>query len=397
MTSSHSRAARVEQPRRSRWPLVLLALAVIIAAWLIFGRPSSKPPPRGPGGIPVAAEAAKRGNMDVTLEALGTVTPVYTVTVASRVAGELTQVAYHEGQMVKKGDLLAIVDPRPYQAALLQAQGALAKDQANLENALVDLKRYEDAFKQHAIPQQQLAAQQAAVDEDKASITADQGNLAAANVNLAYTRIVSPIDGRVGLRQVDPGNIVPADGTAPIVTITQIRPITVVFYLAEDDLGDFAGEGMANAPLRVDALDRDLTKVLATGKLIAIDNQINTSTGTVKGRAQFANTHSELFPNQFVNVRVHIKTLQGVTLIPTAAIQRNGDASFVYVIVGGKAQSRAIKIIDTERDSTAVTGVNPGDLLVTDGFDRLQNGTAVQVRPPAGAAAGKHPSPSPGS
>ncbi|MGH7995669.1 MAG: efflux RND transporter periplasmic adaptor subunit [Opitutaceae bacterium] len=387
MTEPPTPPGRPVRPRRRRWLAAAILIAAGVVAWIIWGVPGARKAPTGSRGIPVAAQAAWRGNLDVTLEALGTATPVHTVTVASRVAGELIEVDYKQGREVRKGELLAVIDPRPYQAAVLQAEGQLEKDQATLKNAQVDLVRYQDAYRQHAVSEQQVATQQATVEQDEGATKVDRGNLDAANVNLAYTRIVSPIDGRVGLRLVDSGNLVPANGTTGIATVTQLQPMTVIFNLAEDDLDQFAGEGTTGKPLQVDALDRDLGKVLATGRLIAIDNQIDTATGTVKGRAVFDNRHNELFPNQFVNVRLHVRTLTGATLVPTAAIQRNGSAAFVYVIVGGKAVSHAVQIVQTEGDTSAVTGVNPGDLLVTDGFDRLQNGASVVVRKPAAAPA----------
>lgn len=366
-------------------PLPLLFL--VCAAAIVPGCSRAPSRPAGGGGIPVSAESARQGDLPITIVALGTVTPVYTVNVESRVAGELIDVDYSEGQMVKKNQLLATVDPRPYQALVLQAQGALARDQAMLKNARLDLARYQDAYRKHAIPEQELATQQATVEQDEGVVKADQGNADAAQVNLDYTRILSPIDGRVGLRLVDPGNIVQANGTTPIVTVAELQPITVEFELAEDDLSQLSGADVFGGHLRVDALDREQQRVLATGQLIAIDNEINPATGTVKGRARFDNAHQELFPNQFVNVRLYVKTLQGVILVPSAAIQRNGSASYVYVIQNGKAMSQAVRILATERETTAVTGVNAGDLLVTDGFDRLQNGSKVVVRQPAKGAA----------
>jgi len=344
-----------------------------------------------PAGIPVSTGTARLGDIDIFLDALGTVTPVYTVTVTSRVAGELTRVCFTEGQMVRKNDLLGVIDARPYEAALLQAQGQLARDQALLKNARIDLSRYQKAFEQHAIPEQQLATQEALVEQFDGVVKLDQGNLAAAQVNVDYTRIVSPIDGRVGLRSVDPGNIVQADGTAGLATITQLQPITVIFNIAEDDLSKVAEQVGAGRTLRVDALDRSLQHKLAEGTLLTLDNQINPATGTVRGRATFPNTRSELFPNQFVNARLLIKTLSQVDLVPSAAIQRNDAATFVYVVQpDSTVKYRDVKVVASDGEAAAVTGVQPGEQLVTDGFDRLQAGTKVAVRaaaaPPAPAA-----------
>jgi multidrug efflux system membrane fusion protein len=360
----------------------MIVVCGCFAGWLIFHLLSNhKAAAPAPAGIPVSANTVKRGSIDLSLDALGTVTPVYTVTVTSRVAGELTEVDYQEGQMVKKNDLLAVIDPRPYDALLLQAQGQLARDQALLKNANLDLTRYQNAYQENAIPQQQLATQQALVEQDEGVVKLDEGNLASAQVNVDYTRIVSPIDGRIGLRGVDPGNIVAANGTTALTTITQLQPITVIFTLAEDDLDQVAAETGAGHVLRVDALDREQLHTLAHGTLISLDNQINPTTGTVRARATFPNLKNELFPNQFVNARLYVKTLSNVDLVPTAAIQRNLDAAFVYVVqADNTVKSADVKITATEGELSAVTGVKPGDQVVTDGFDKLQSGVKVAVR-----------------
>ena len=332
-------------------------------------------------GLPVTAAAAKRGNLNVYLDAIGTVTPVSTVTVTSRVAGELTEVDFQEGQIVKKGDLLAVVDPRPYQAAVLQAEGQLARDQALLKNARLDLARYQEAYREHAIPEQQVATAEATVEQDEGVVRLDQGTLDAAQVNLDYTRIVSPIDGRVGLRMVDSGNIVQANGTVALATLTQLQPITVIFTIAEDHLSEVVEQMRGGQPLGVLALDRSQAKKLAEGTLLTIDNQIDTTTGTVKAKAIFPNLQNELFPNQFVNARLRLRTLDQVVIIPAAAIQLNDAQSFVYVVrPDGTVQSREVKVTATEGESAAVTGVEPGENLITDGFDRLQDGIKVSIR-----------------
>ena len=387
---------------KNHWPAVVAIVGVLLCAailYKLFSKPKAKPP--APAAIPVSAALAKTGDIDIYLDALGIVTPVSTVTLTSRVAGELTEVDYKEGQPVKKGDLLAVVDPRPYQAMLVQAEGQLARDEAMLKNARLDLVRYQNAFEQHAIPQQQLATQQALVDQDAGVVQLDQGNLASAQVNVDYTRIVSPIDGRVGLRGVDPGNIVTAEGTTALATITQLQPITVIFNISEDDLGQVTEQTSAGQSLRVDALDRAQQHKLAQGNLITVDNQINPATGTVRARATFPNLRNELFPNQFVNARLLVRTLAKVELVPAASIQRNNDAAFVYVVQpDGTVKSRDVKVLATESGITAVTGVKDGEQLVTDGFDKLQSGSKIVVRDPQAAAADSTqgaPAPSPAS
>ncbi len=364
------------------WIIAAIVLAAGMGVWFLWHAVfTSKPKPSGPQAIPVATAPVTLGNIDVYLDALGTVTPVYTVTVVSRVAGQITEVRFKEGQIVKKDDLLAVIDPRPYTAVLLQGQGQLARDEAGLKNARIDLVRYENSYKEHAIPQQQLATQQAAVDQDEGTVKLDQGNLAAAQVNVDYTRIVSPIGGRVGLRNIDPGNVVTANGTTGLCVITQLQPITVIFTIAEDSIDEVFAQMSTGRSMQVIALDRSKQHSLATGTLLTVDNQVNTTTGTVRARATFPNAQNELFPNQFVNARLLVKTLTDVNLVPQAAVQRNNDIAFVYVIQpDSTVQSRNIKILATEGQTSAVTGVNPGDQLVTDGFDKLQNGSKIALR-----------------
>jgi multidrug efflux system membrane fusion protein len=367
------------------WILAILA-AIFAIGFLV--RTLSKPKPKPTGGqpVPVATAPVKIGNVEVYLDALGTVTPVYTVTVVSRVAGAITEIHFKEGQIVKNDDLLAVIDPRPYEAALIQAQGQLARDQALLNNARIDLVRYQNAYQEHAVPQQTLATQQATVDQDEGIVKLDQGNLAAASVNVDYTHIRSPIAGRVGLRNIDLGNVVAANGTSGLCVITQLKPITVIFTIAEDALDEVTAGMKTGQPLKVLALDRAKEHQLATGTLITVDNQVNVTTGTVRARATFPNTDDELFPSQFVNARLLVKTLSQVNVVPQAAIQRNNDVAFVYVVqADGSVKSQNIKIQATEGETSAVTGVNPGDVLVTDGFDKLQNGSKVVQRKPTQA------------
>jgi multidrug efflux system membrane fusion protein len=361
------------------WLVALVAAAIVL---FLTVRGGSKPQVvKAPSAIAVSTVKAEKGNIDVTVDALGTVTATYTVTVTSRVSGALTEIHYREGQTVKKGDLLAVIDPRPYDAAVMQQKGQLAKDTATLKNAQIDLARYQNAYAQHAIAQQQVATQQATVDQDQGVIQVDEANLAVAQLNVDYARITAPIDGRVGLRMVDPGNLVAANGSQGLVAITQLQPITVIFSLAEDEIGPIADLLNAGKSLQVQALDRTQEHVLATGQLIALDNQINAATGTVRARASFANEHLELYPNQFVNARVRVRTITGAVLVPNAAIQRNGDQTTVFLVDhSSKALAQPVKIVASQGDESAVTGVEPGETLVADGFDKLQSGTKVVVR-----------------
>lgn len=387
--------------RKHHWPIWAAVLFLLGGATFLLSQKttgsgagqagSSRSGRRGAGGpIPVSVTQVKTGNIGVYVNALGTVTPVYTVTVASRVVGTLASVNYREGQMVRKGDLLAEIDPRPYTATLVQAQGQLARDEALLKNAYVDLDRYKAAYEQHAIPEQTLATQQAAVAQDEGTVKLDQGNLDAAQVNVDYSRIVSPIDGRVGLRTVDPGNIVPANGTTGIATITQLQPITVIFTMAEDYIDQVATQMRQGHKLKVLALDRSDQSKLAEGTVLTLDNEIDVTTGTVRVRATFANKDFKLFPNEFVNARLLVKMLNGVNIIPTGAIQRNNDQAYVYVVDTQKStvQSRNITVATTDGETAAITGVNPGDTLVTDGFDRLTDGVKVRVKKPADGGSG---------
>ncbi len=390
-TGSNSSA---KPDRRKRWAIWAATLLLFLTGGYLLSQRTSAPKPsakagRGAGGsaIPVSVATVQQGNMGEYISALGTVTPIYTVTVTSRVAGQLVAIHYKEGQMVHRGQLLAVIDPRPYQASLLSAEGQLERDQALLANARIDLDRYQMAYSQHAVPEQTVATQQAAINQDQGTVKVDQGSVDAAKVNVDYTQITSPIDGRVGLRQTDLGNIVAANGTAAIATITQLQPITVIFTMAEDFIADVTTEMRAGHKLRVDALNRDDQTELAQGTLLTVDNQVDTSTGTVKARATFTNRDYRLFPNEFVNARLLVKTLMGVNIIPNAAVQRNNEVSFVYVVTPNKTvQARNVTVATTDGTNSAVTGVTPGEVLVTDGFDKLQDGTSVVIRKIPGEA-----------
>lgn len=390
-----STAEKNRYPPR-HWAVWAAAFCMLFGAGFLLSQHSStstaskgKKGKGGAGGpIPVSVGKVTKGNMPVYINSLGTVTSVYTVTVASRVTGELKEIHFKEGQIVHKGELLAVIDPRPYLATQLQAEGQLERDQATLENAKIDLNRYQMAFQQHAVPEQQLATQRATVGQDEGTVKVDQGSLEAANINVEYTRITSPINGRVGLRTVDLGNIVPANGTTGIVTITQLQPITVIFTMAEDYLDEVAQQMQHGNKLKVDARSRDDQTELTQGSVLALDSQIDTTTGTVRVRAIFNNPNNILFPNEFVNARLLVRTLLGVNIVPTAAIQRNNDVAFVYVVnKNGTVKSQNITIATTDGNNAAVTGVVPGQTLVTDGFDKLQDGAKVTARQPRTAGA----------
>lgn len=371
--------------KNSLWIWLVGAAVVIIAAYFYLQHSSRQqanaadPPAVRP--VTVSVAEAKKGDLGIYIDALGTVTPVYTVTVTSRVQGEITQVYYKEGQMVRKGDPLLEIDPRPYQAQLTQAEGQLAHDQAVLNEAKIDLERYQQAFNRNAIAKQQLDDQEQVVLQDEGTVKNDEGNLANAKVNLIYTHITSPIDGRVGLRLVDPGNIVQANSTTALVVITQIAPITVVFSIAEDHLGKVQQQLRKGVRLPVDAFDREQATKLASGYLLTLDNVIDTTTGTVKLKAMFPNTDGALFPSQFVNARLLVDTLSNVTLVPTPAIQRNAQGAFVYVV--GKDQIAAMHAVTvgaTDGVTTQVDGIQPGDVVAVNGFDKLQDGSKVSIR-----------------
>lgn len=333
--------------------------------------------------VPIVAATARKGDIGVYIEALGAVTPVYTVNVTSRVQGQVMNVYYREGQMVRKGDPLLEIDPRPYQAAFTQVEGQLEHDEAVLAEARIDLDRYQAAFNRNAIAKQLLDDQTQIVKQDEGTVKNDQGQVANAQVNLAYTHITSPIDGRVGLRLIDPGNMVQANGTTPLVVVTQLAPITVIFSVAEDYLSQIQRQLRKGNKLAVDAYDRTQEKKIAEGTLLTIDNQIDTTTGTVKLRAMFPNKDEVLFPNQFVNARLLVETQHDVTLVPSPGIQRNAQGAYVYSIKNQKAAIQTVKVGTTDGNTTAIEGIQPGDVIAVNGFDKLQDGIAVTIRKPA--------------
>jgi membrane fusion protein, multidrug efflux system len=376
-------------PRRRWWIWLVLGGLVGIVAYSHSCR--ARKTPGGSSGadvsrsaesVAVAAVAAEQGDLPVYLTGLGGVTPIHTVTVRSRVDGELIAVHYTEGQIVKKGDLLAEIDPRPYQAQLTQAEGQLIRDRASLRNAKLDLARYRTLSSQDSISKQQYDTQKSLVRQLEGSVKFDQGQIDNAKLQLAYARITAPTSGRIGLRLVDPGNIIHATDTTGLATITQLEPITVIFTIAEDSLPLVLARLENGEPLPVDAFNREQSEKLATGSLLTVDNQIDPSSGTVRLRAEFANKDHALFPNQFVNARLLLETKHGVTIIPTAAIQRSPQGPFVYLVKPDQTVTvRRVHLGPSEGDHTSIDeGLSTGDLVVVEGTERLREGVAVALK-----------------
>jgi membrane fusion protein, multidrug efflux system len=383
-------------PSKLRFLWWLVLAAIVIAAYKYWPRIQSAlnapPPPaaggkkggRGGGGAPpVVATRTHRGNIPVYFSTIGSVTPIYTTILQSRVVGELMNINYKEGDLVKKGDLLMEIDPRPYQVQLDQAEAQLAKDQAVLKNAITDQDRYNTLLKQNAIPEQTKVTQDAQVEQDRATIKTDEALINAQKLNLTYCRITAPITGRLGLRLVDPGNIIQT--TTNLVVITQIQPISVIFPLSEDRLPAVYQKMRSGQQLSVDAWNRENTQKLATGKLTTIDNQIDQTTGSVRMRADFDNSNNELFPNQFVNVRLLVQEKTGVVLLNSAAVQLSGNRSYVWLVnqdSGGAAVTvRDITTGTVEGSETEITsGLQAGDEVVLTGTDKLQEGMKVNAQ-----------------
>ena len=417
----------VEHHKKSRlwiWILVVLAILLVFALIHFLTAPKKTPAGAAGGSTPPGTSAgggrrgqqgpaaittgeSHTGSINVYDDALGTVTPVFTVTLYSQITGKVMTVHYKEGQIVHKGDLLVEIDPRPYEATLVQAQGTLQHDQGVLAQAKIDLDRYRAAYARNAIAKQQLDDQEQTVIQDEGTVVTDQGTVAYDQVELSYCHITAPITGRVGLRLVDPGNTVFSGSSSTLVVITQLQPITVVFNVSEDDLPQIQQQLKAHKSLQVDAFDRGDDKQIESGNLTAFDNQIDTTTGTLKFRADFTNKALDLFPNQFVNARLLVNTLTNAVLVPTAAVQHNGTAAFVYVVTqgapakpssneskpaGGAPEQPAgqsatvhvqpINVLTTNEKEAAVQGINSGVTLATSGFDRLENNATVLLPKP---------------
>lgn len=413
-SSSHDSAPGADAPRRKSWAwlVVLGAIAISVGAFFVL-RPKAPETPAGMGGMggmgaarragamggrpsPVTTVTAKKAELNVYVSALGSVTPLNTATVRSRADGELLKLHFTEGQQVKAGDLLAEIDPRSYQVALQQAEGQLQRNRASLENARLDLTRYESA--REAVTQQQIDAARSTVAQLEGTVKGDEGSVASYRLQLSYCRVVAPIDGRVGLRKVDVGNLVRASDTTGLVVITQEQPIAVVFSIPEDSLSAVSKAHASGATIAVEAYDRGMKEKLAVGRLVAIDNQIDVTTGTVKIKAVFPNEDRSLFPNQFVNVRVLVSAQKDAIVVPSSSIQVSGQNRFVFAVIGGETvERRAVVVGASEGENVAIIkGVNPGEPVVVEGLDRLQDGAKVMPRE-RGAAAVEAPTGAPGA
>jgi multidrug efflux system membrane fusion protein len=377
-------------PRRSAgirilvWVVILLLFGLLF--WWVMHRKAAPAAAGGGrrgaigGNVTLNIATAKTGNIGVYLDAIGTVTPVYTTTLISQVTGVISQVRYRQGQMVRRGESLIQIDPRPFEANVLNAQGQLDRDTNLLAQAEMDLKRYQDAWARNAIPKQTLDDQEKLVLQERGTVKADQGTLQFDQVQLAFTNITSPINGRIGLRLVDPGNLATASSSTALAVVTQLQPITVVFTIPEDNVSQLQQQMRKGKPLTVDALDRSNLSNLASGKLEATDNQIDTTTGTLKLRATFENKDNALFPNQFVNARLLLQTLENVVLIPSSAIQHNADQAYVFLIQNNVAHIHNIKPGVSEANVTEVQqGLNAGDVIADSSFEKLQDGSAVHI------------------
>ena len=391
------------RPKRRHWWIWVVVLLFFGALFYYILRPGKQQSSTSTetmgrhgmtGPVPVTTATAKTGSIGVYLQAIGTVTPVYTDTITAQVTGVITTVHYREGQFVHKGDPLIDIDSRPYEAQLAQAEGALERDQNLLAEAQMDAGRYQQAWARNGIPRQTLEDQQKLVQQDLGTVKNDQGTVEYDKVQVVYCHITSPIDGRVGLRLVDPGNLVTANGTTALVVITEIQPITVIFTLAEDSLDEVIEQMRHGSRLLVEAWDRSDQKKIATGQLTTMDNQIDPTTGTVKLRATFDNRDGALFPNEFVNTRLRVKVLQNQVLLPSSAVQHNGDVAFVYLIQNDVAKSTNVTTGVSDSGMVAVQGLKSGDVVANSSFEKLQDGSKItisQVKLPATSSEGSVP------
>lgn len=401
---------------KSRWWLWLLILGVVaIGIWYFRSSRSASQAAdpsapaaasKGKGGaaagglvVPVVVSSAQRGDLPVYFNGIGTVTAFNTVTVRSRVDGQLVNVVFKEGQFVHEGDLLAQIDPRPFQVMLEQAQGQLAKDEAQRKDAEINLERFKLLFTEGVIPQQQLDTQAALVGQFDGAIASDQSQIENAKLQLTYSRITAPISGRIGLRLVDVGNIVHATDTAGLLVITQLQPISVIFTLPQDQLPQVNAKLHAGVPLVVEAFDREDTTKIASGKLATIDNQIDLTTGTYKLKSIFSNEDNSLFPNQFVNAHLLVDTKRNLTIVPAAAIQRGPQGTYVYAVgTDNTVKIRSVTISQTTGNNVGLSaGLNPGDVVVIDGQDKLQDGSKVIPNPSDGSKGAARPAAQSGS
>ncbi len=378
------RKPRLAASRKLWWIWLTVVCLVAVGFYFYFAKAPARSAKQGPNvrTVPVVTVPAKKGDIRIYLSGLGSVTPLNTVTVKSRVDGQLMKVLFREGQIVNSGDLLAEIDPRPFEVQLAQAEGQMARDQALLKNAVLDLKRYQVLSEQDSISKQQLDTQEALVRQYEGAVKVDQGQIDNAKLQIVYCGITAPISGRVGLRLVDPGNIIHATDTNGLIVITQLQPITIIFSIPEDNLTEVLRKLKASQRIPVEAFNREQNQKIASGYLLTIDNQIDPTTGTVRLKAMFPNKENELFPNQFVNALLLLDTKHGTTIVPQAAIQRSPKGAFVYVVKSDQtAEVRPVGVGPSEGDDISIDkGLSPGEMVVVEGADRLREGSKVELQ-----------------